>query len=245
MKPTAAPQWPNDRPLTPRTTSVNRIRELEIVDVELPIPDDHLAEIVPFGSLADEDGVEWVAVRVSIDWPGVKATVAAGGWIERTSFDQLPHLRALILLAPDSPSALSTAEQWERMFRPSRRRTPSMKQRLEVRPSDGSQLLREWKQGRRPVLRTLAFIERALVETEQAESEVVAQAWHHLTERELRQPERNIITEALELLVRTVGHLDHWPTADHPSADELFEERWMEADDPDDPYFGGDFDQFD
>jgi len=238
MKPTAEPQWPRDRPLSPRTASINRIRELEILDVEIPIPGERLVEILPFGAIDDEDGTEWVAVRVSIDWPGILATVTGGGWVERSVFDDLPHLRSLILEAPSDTAGIDTANQWEHLFKPKKHRSPSKKQRLQVQPSDGYELLDAWQHGRRPVLRTIAFIERVLDEGELTEPEMVESAWHHLTDRNLGRSERADIITALQQLIDAVGHWEQWPLRPDDDIEPLI--QWFEDVDTDDLNLGDD-----
>lgn len=244
MKPSAAPQWPQERALSPRTASIDLIRQLGILDVELPISGNHLVEIVPFGAVEDEDSTEWVAVRVTIDWPGCRATIAAGGWVERSVLDDLPHLRSLILEAPSDAAGIATADQWDRMFTPKRHRAPSMKQRLAIQPQDGYELLDAWQRGRRPVLRTIAFIERAIIEIELVEPDLVELAWHHLTDRKLGRSERDDIIAALREVVTAVGHWDQWPQ--HPDIEDIdpFVQGFGDVD-PDDLFFDDDYDDFD
>lgn len=241
MKPAATPQWPQERALSPRTTSIDLIRQLEILDIELPIPGDQLVEIVPFGAVEDEEGTEWVAVRVTIDWPGCRATSAAGGWVERSVLDDLPRLRSLILEAPLDTAGIATADQWERMFKPKQHRVPSMKQRLGIQPSDGFELLDAWQRGRRPVLRTIAFIERVMIETDLAKPDLVELAWHHLTDRKLGRSARADIISALQEVATAVGHWDQWPQ--HPDSEDIdpFAQAFGDVD-PDDLFFDDDYD---
>ncbi len=241
MKPPIPPSWPHELALTPRTASVSTIRRLEIVDFEFPLPDDRLVEVVPFGAVVDGGGVEWIAVRATVDLPGTTASIAAGGWVERRVLEALPRLRDLILEAPSDPSPVAAVERWSRMLKPTRRRTPSMKLRLSVQPGDGMALLQEWRRGRRPVLRTLAFLERVRVESSEADEEVVAQAWVFLSERDLSGEARTIIIRALEVVTKAVARWEQWPQHDHDDFD-----QWtggVDDDDPGDYFFGDGFDE--
>lgn len=243
MKPEGTPEWPHDRLLTPRTASVDRIRELGIVDFELPVPGSLLAEILPFGLVQDSDGTDWVAVRVTIDLPATPASVSAVGWIDRSGLEQLPHLRELILQAPEDPSTIEHVDNWKNLFTPSRR-SPSLNTRQEIQPADGRELLAAWRRGRRPVLRTIAFMERLITETEipRAAAGIVAQAWQYLTERELNSPHRAVIILALEAAVEAVEGWIRWPQScqqPHPAPPESSDEsRFDDLDwpfeDPDD-----------
>ena len=113
MKPNGKPQPPDGCPITPRTTSIRRIQELEVVDFELPIDESLLCEVLPFAHSTDGDGVQWVAVQVTVDLPGLPAPIAKSGWLSRNLLESLPHLRELIREAPEDIAPLDVLQNLE------------------------------------------------------------------------------------------------------------------------------------
>lgn len=244
MKPNGTPEPPAGCPLTPRTTSIRHVRELEIAEFQLPIDDDLLCEILPFAHSTDGDGIQWVAVRITVDLPGTPASLETCGWLTRPLLEQLPHLRELIRQAPSDLSLLSALHAIEQSLTERRHRQPSSRLRRSIKPRHGQELLAAWRAGRRPVLRTQAFFEEALPHLPEEHEGYAMRALQLLQRRELKRLERAEVIGALDGIIAIVGAWEAWPTSidleslnpfpdgyfDNVDLDDLFRDE-----DPEDP----------
>jgi hypothetical protein len=244
MKPNGVPEPPQGCPITPRVTSIRRVRELDIADFELPIDDLMLCELLPFAHSTDGDGTQWIAVRVTVDLPGTPASVEECGWLPLPELNRLPNLRDLIRQAPDDLASINSILNLERAIKRRFRRQPSARTRLEVNPGDGVALLTAWRDGRRPVLRTLAFIEWVLPHVPEIDEGYVVRAVQILRERTLQRRHREEVIAALDRLVRIVDGWTDWPTPPELEASNPFPEGYFDGidfedlfgdEDPEDP----------
>lgn len=211
MKPNGTPQPPEGCPITPRVTSVHRVRELEITNLELPLDESLLCEIIPFAHSTDGEGTQWIAVRVTVDLPGTPVSVEESGWIDLEELHRLPHLRELIREAPHDLRPLHAIFSFERSLKGRNRRRPSTRTRREIRPTDSLALLAAWREGRRPVLRTVAFIECALPHVPEVHQGCVLRALQILHERSLQREQREEVIAALDGLAQIVDGWINWP----------------------------------
>jgi len=244
MKPSGTPEPPQGCPLTPRVTSIRRVRELGIADFNLPIDDHLLCELLPFDHSTDGDGNQWIALRATVDIPGTPASVEKSGWLVRDELELLPHLRELIREAPRDLRPLFAISSFERGRTEQKRRHPSARTRREIRPTDGLALLTAWREGRRPVLRTVAFIECALPHVPEVHEGCVLRALQILHERSLQRDQREEVIAALDGLAQIVDGWINWPgtpglEALNPFPDGFFDgvdlEELFDADETEDP----------
>jgi hypothetical protein len=208
MRPTGIPMWPTRRSITPRTASVNRVRELEIAEMDVPVDGMSLCEILPFGSLIDGEGIEWVAVRIAVICEAMGTALETSGWAPRFILDSLPALRELVWQAPDDPSSLTDLTPW---MMSASTRGPSPKTIKSVRPADGERLLYAWRTGRKPVMTTLAFLLQAMNLTNPRYLDAVQHAYEHLLTRHIGQMEKRSIIQVLEALIPELAGMEEWP----------------------------------
>ena len=212
MKPNGKPQPPDGCPITPRTASIRRVHELDIVDFEISIDESLLCEVLPFAHSIDEDGVQWVAVRVTIDLPGLPASITKSGWLSRNLLESLPNLRELIREAPANVAQLGTLQNFDEGLTTTRHGSTS-KVRREMKPSDGDKLLDSWRMGRRLARRTLAYVELALPHLSKSHAAAAFHALQILHARRFRRADRQALMVILEGVVRVVGEWNTWPTS--------------------------------
>lgn len=157
-RPHQSPRPDESLPVVCKVASIGHLRRIMEGPV-LPTPDDALAEVVPFGVAICEENRHWIAVRINADIVGLPVAAGVTGWIERELFDALMPIRAFLTGIPDTVHEL---------FGPllgaplARRRIPSVRTVRIVRPLDGPTLAEEWKSGRAPFLRTIAWLDRAV-----------------------------------------------------------------------------------
>jgi len=205
--------WPTHRSLTPRTASVNLIRELDIAAMDMPVDGLTLCEILPFACLIDEDGIEWVAVRIAVICASMSTVLETPGWAPRFILDSLPALRELAWQAPDDVSSLTEAAPW---MQAAPIRHPSPRTIQSIRPVDGVRLLHSWRTGRHPVMTTLAYFLRARHLVSQQNDECVQRGCECLQAVRIGPSERRWIIEALEVLVAELGDQTRWPELPDP-----------------------------
>lgn len=227
MKPNGNPQPPDGCPITPRTTSIRRVQELEVVDFELPIDESLLCEVLPFAHSTDGDGVQWVAVQITVDLPGLPASIAKSGWLSRNLLESLPNLRELIREAPSNIALLGALQNFDQGLA-TRRQRPTSKVRREMKPSDGDKLLDAWCSGRRPDRRTLAYIELALPHLSESQADSAFQALHILHTRRFHRTDRVSLIVILEGIIRAVGGWNAWPTSSDLDALNPFPEGFFD-----------------
>ena len=243
MKPYGTPQPPDGCPITPRTTSIRRIQELEVVDFKLSIDENLLCEVLPFAHSTDGDGVQWVAVQVTVDPPGLPVSIAKTGWLSRNFLESLPNLRELIREAPANVAQLGALQNFDEGLTTTRHRSAS-KVRREMKPSDGDKLLDAWRMGRRLARRTLAYVELALPHLSKSHVAAAFHALQILHARQFRRADRLALIVILEGVIRVVGEWNAWPKSNNLDALNPFEAGFFDKvdfgdlfddEEPDDP----------
>lgn len=244
MKPNGTPEPPDGCPITPRITSIRRVREMEVAYFELPIDDCLLCEVLPFAHSTDSDGIQWIAVRLTVDLPGTPASIATSGWLARELLEELPHLRELIRVAPDDLAPLASLQKFERSFAASNECPSPSKTHRNVSPCDGESLLAAWRSGRRPVVRTFAYLEMTLPHLPDSHAAAANQALQILRDRRFRRADRAALIVILDGVVRFVGGWGDWPPTAaldsvNPFPDGIFDDIDFDdlfgGDEPDDP----------
>ncbi|CAB4564145.1 unannotated protein [freshwater metagenome] len=210
MKPNGTPQPPDGCPITPRTTSVFRVRQLHIGQFPPCIEPDLLCEILPFAHSTNSEGIQWVAVRVTVDPPG-RQSETLNGWIMRNVLENLPYLRALTWQAPRDLSLMSDLQATG--LSSAGRRQPSARVRRNLKPIHGHELQAAWRAGRRPILRTQAFLEKALAHIPFEHKAHTSKALQLLQNRSLNRDERAEVIAALNRITEFVSAWEEWPTA--------------------------------
>lgn len=157
-RPHQCPRPDESLPVVCKVATIGYLRNI-MDGLALPVPDDALAEVVPFGVAICEEARHWIAVRVNVDIVGLPVAAGVTGWIERELFDALMSIRAFLTGIPDTVDELFAPIVGAPL---ARRRIPSSRTVRAVRPLDGPTLAEEWKSGRAPFLRTIAWLDRAV-----------------------------------------------------------------------------------
>lgn len=195
-------------PLVCKVASVGHLRRI-MDGFPLPVHDDALAEVVPFGEISEE-GRHWVAVNVNIDLPGLPVLTMFTGWIERADFVALVPIHTFLHGIPDTVHELFAPTLGVPL---ARRRNPSTRTEQIVRPRDGSALLRTWRSGGAPFLRTIAWLNHAVrFVAQEHQRDEMTRVRNQMTDGYPAEVVRRPVLAVLEWAVLLIGDGPRWPT---------------------------------
>lgn len=212
-RPSQPPPFDERIPCTPRVAAVGWLKALGAA-ADLPFDDSALAEVLPIGMTVDDNGRDqWVAVRVQVDLPTGAASFISMDWILRADLEALMPMRIFLTEAPDDLASFDTEAILLSVLRELRAHpAPSRQTRQRTKPGDGFKLLASWTAGARPVLRTIAWVERAITcATDSVTVGALRAALELLQGRHLGPAACTNISSAIAAALPSVGHLLAWP----------------------------------